>query len=133
MRISARFWAVTVVTAATIFGALWEAIGPFSVSDSGQTLACGSPFLGRYMSPGDAMATLSYMCHQQAPTRRVATFVLAGVALLVSVIALVVLRAKKERTADRSIRGLVAAEATGAAAALLVIAGGVLAIARAAG
>ena len=76
-RVRTLRWPLTILGAASLLGAFWFAIGPFSIGP----FPCGSAFQGRYISTaGDAAATLSYACLQQAPTRRTLTFLLAALA-----------------------------------------------------
>ena len=128
-------WPLTVVGLAAVCGALWEALGPFSVRVPGDSLGCGSPFLGRWIgSGGDPAATLAFECLRAAPGRRTLAFVLGGIGLacLVAVVVLVV-RAGRG-AADRSRRAPLwlplALSGLGAVAAAALLVGAAWAVLR---
>jgi hypothetical protein len=96
-------WIPTAIGFLTTVGAYWEAIGRFSVNADGHSIACGSPFLGRWFtSSSDPMATAAVMCSNAAPERRLLTFVLGGIGLglLVLVLAYIAWSKRARRISD---------------------------------
>ena len=75
------------------------AIGPWTVHVFGQSYGCGSPFMGRYSSLGDPMATASFACHLQAPNRRTVALVSGGVGALLLLIVVLGVRIGNKRLA----------------------------------
>ena len=121
-------------------GALYEAIGPFTVGSSYGAFGCGSPFQGRYIAPGgDPGAGFPYACLQAAPERRFLTFLFAGIglALMLGVVVYANWDARHHGGEELSVRfGTSAAIYVGIAGCLLagfILAVGVLCVSRFAG
>jgi hypothetical protein len=84
-------WIVWVLGGISLAVALWLTVGPWAVIVRGESYGCGSPFMGRYRSVPDPVATAAVACHLQAANRlHIAeaewivgiAFVLIGIVLL---------------------------------------------------
>lgn len=65
-----RFTIVAWATAVALFAAaVWFSVGPWSISDSGESYGCGSPLMGRYVAGNADAAAPNYPCYFQAPLR----------------------------------------------------------------
>jgi hypothetical protein len=62
-------WILWVTGGLSIAVALWFTVGPWTVHLGGETINCGSPFMGRYRSPADPAASNAMVCHLQAANR----------------------------------------------------------------
>jgi hypothetical protein len=126
---------VSLVGLASLGGAVFEALGPFTARVPGESLGCGSPFLGRWIgSAGDPAARLAFECLRAAPGRRTFAFVLGGVALCCLVAAAVVIvragRGSPDPSSRASRRLALTVSGLGATAAAVLLVGAAWAVLR---
>ena len=79
--------------------AIWFAVGPWTVTDGGKVVGCGSPFMGRYrVGNPDIAASAFFSCWQQAGFRLFLSCALFVVGIVLVIVAILELSRPARRT-----------------------------------